>query len=111
MELYPITFPLTRQGVRNLDQVKGPFAPVSGGPVPASLRIPNVGENERAASTVMGGALIGMGLAHPSVSGALLAAVGAGLVYRGFSGQCELYRLMGVNTADRANAPTEMAYR
>ena len=111
MELQATKFRTTRQGVRDLDQSPGNILPISGGPVPATLRIPNVGDGERALSAIAGGTLIGVGLGRLSVRGAFLALAGAALVYRGVSGKCEIYRALNMNTADASQRPNEMAYR
>src|SRR5437762_2798888 len=68
----------------------------------------NVGEIERVISMVGGGALIVYGLTRRSVSGALLAAVGAGLVYRGKGGHCPVYQQMGVTTATGQGVELEL---
>ena len=68
----------------------------------------NVGDNERKASVVAGGALALYGLSRKSWSGALLAAVGGGLVYRGVTGHCAAYEALSQNTAvgdDAASMP------
>lgn len=62
----------------------------------------NVGKVERIASSVGGGALIGYAIKNRSKSGILLGLLGAGLLYRGASGQCEAYRTLGINTADKS---------
>jgi uncharacterized membrane protein len=80
-------FPMTYQGVRDLDN-----------PRRTSGRV-NVGPDERAASTVLGGLLAGFGLGYCGVPGVLLAAVGAGLAFRGVSGHCYGYEAAGINTA------------
>lgn len=59
----------------------------------------NVGRIERIASAVGGGALIGYALKSRSKGGIALGLLGAGLLYRGASGQCEAYRAFGINTA------------
>ncbi|HMF56497.1 MAG TPA: SRPBCC family protein [Pyrinomonadaceae bacterium] len=63
----------------------------------------NVGEVERWASAIGGGALALYGLARGFQRGAwdgfVLALVGGALVYRGVSGHCDLYQAIGVNTA------------
>ena len=59
----------------------------------------NISHAEQDASLVGGAALVGLGLlkiAHPS--GWALLAVGGGLLYRGLTGQCQLYKALGVNT-------------
>jgi uncharacterized membrane protein len=60
----------------------------------------NVGKIERIASAIGGGALIGYALKSRSKGGIALGLLGAGLLYRGATGQCEAYRVFGVNTAD-----------
>ncbi|HKO97805.1 MAG TPA: SRPBCC family protein [Pyrinomonadaceae bacterium] len=59
----------------------------------------NVGKIERIASAIGGGALIGYALKSRSKGGVALGLLGAGLLYRGASGQCEAYRAFGINTA------------
>jgi uncharacterized membrane protein len=80
-------YPLTRQGVRDLDhpmQVK---------------RRENVGRHERAASVVLGGLLAGFGLGKGGVAGLLTAAASMGLICRGLSGHCAVYEAAGLDTA------------
>lgn len=63
----------------------------------------NVGETERWASGIAGGALALYGLAgRRSLFGGLLAALGGTLLYRGISGHCPLYAALGVDTGGRA---------
>jgi uncharacterized membrane protein len=59
----------------------------------------NVGEVERYASAIGGGALALYGLSRGSLAGVTLALVGGALIYRGVSGHCNMYEAMGVNTA------------
>jgi len=59
----------------------------------------NVGELERALSTVGGSLLTGIGLRRRTPLGWTLAALGGALVYRGIGGRCHLYDALGVNTA------------
>jgi uncharacterized membrane protein len=59
----------------------------------------NVGQAERMASAVAGGALAVLGLRARSLPGLVAAAAGAALVYRGVSGQCSLYSALGIDTA------------
>lgn len=93
-----MTFPRTRQGVRNLDEIGGNVLPVSGGPAPARV---NVGETERWVSGVAGGVLTLCGLSQGSLSGLLLALAGGSLLYRGVTGHCHLYSSLGIDTAHR----------
>jgi len=84
-----VTFPMTRQGVRDLDR-----------PRPSSGDTPvNVGEAERGASALLGVTLAGFGLAYPNLWGLLLATIGCGMVCRGMSGHCAIYAAAGINTA------------
>jgi len=83
---------------------------MSGGPIPTSARIPNTGEGERLLSFLGGAALIGAGLAQRSVGGLLMGFIGGAFVQRGWTGHCSLYHALGVNRADPATAPEEMAY-
>ena len=64
----------------------------------------NVGDNERKASVVAGGVLALYGLSRRSWGGALLAAVGGGLLYRGVTGHCATYEALGTNTAEGDDA-------
>jgi uncharacterized membrane protein len=59
----------------------------------------NVGNAERIASTVGGGALAVYGLSRKSFGGALIALLGVGLAYRGATGHCSVYYAFGVDTA------------
>ena len=80
-------YQMTRQGVRDLDN------PIR----PASAKV-NVGSNERVFSTVSGALLAGLGVGKGGLCGLALAALGAGLIYRGQTGHCSLYAATGVNT-------------
>lgn len=64
----------------------------------------NVGETERWASAIGGGALAIYGITqlikNGSWGGAVLALVGGSLVYRGTSGHCAMYEAAGINTAE-----------
>jgi uncharacterized membrane protein len=59
----------------------------------------NVGSVERLISGVGGGALIGYAITNRTKTGIALGLLGAGLLYRGATGQCEAYRSLGINTA------------
>jgi uncharacterized membrane protein len=62
----------------------------------------NVGDMERWASGIAGGALALYGLAgRRSLFGGLLAALGGSLIYRGISGHCPLYGALGLDTRGR----------
>ncbi|HYO64384.1 MAG TPA: SRPBCC family protein [Pyrinomonadaceae bacterium] len=60
----------------------------------------NVGEPERWASAVGGGALALYGLTRGTLGGVALALAGGALLYRGVSGHCNVYEAMGVSSAD-----------
>jgi uncharacterized membrane protein len=59
----------------------------------------NVGQVERWASAVGGGALALYGLTRGNLPGVALALLGASLVYRGTTGHCYAYQAAGINTA------------
>jgi uncharacterized membrane protein len=65
----------------------------------ADLR--NVSDWERVASGIAGAALVTYALLRPSLAGTLLGIGGALALERGITGQCMLYRSLGV---DRRNA-------
>jgi len=64
----------------------------------------NVGDIERWASVLGGGALTIYGLTRGSLGGMALAAFGGGLVYRGATGHCPAFGAIGVNTAGESHA-------
>lgn len=61
----------------------------------------NVGRNERIASSVAGGALVAYGIKQGGVVGTVLSVLGGGLVLRGTTGHCNVYKALDVNTADK----------
>src|SRR5262249_47984469 len=63
-------------------------------------RARNVGNIERLGSVIAGAALALFGLRRLSRARLRLAAMGAGLIYRGLTGHCHLYERVGVNTAN-----------
>jgi len=65
----------------------------------------NVGRIERVASAIGGGALVGYAITNRTKTGIALGLLGAGLLYRGATGQCEAYRSLGINTAE--DVPSE----
>lgn len=58
----------------------------------------NVGQKERWASAIGGGALALYGLTRGTVGGVALALVGGTLIYRGASGHCNIYEAMGYDS-------------
>jgi uncharacterized membrane protein len=65
----------------------------------------NVGDLERWACALGGGALVAYGLARHTWGGLLVAALGGSLVYRGFSGHCPMYGSLGISTAGQGRGP------
>jgi uncharacterized membrane protein len=65
----------------------------------------NVGQTERWASALAGGALAIYGLTRRTWGGAVLALVGGTLIYRGSTGHCHMYEMLGVNTAETTDNP------
>jgi uncharacterized membrane protein len=59
----------------------------------------NVGQTERWASAIGGGALALYGITRGSLGGIALALVGAALLQRGYTGHCNLYEAIGYNSA------------
>ena len=59
----------------------------------------NVGQAERWASAIGGGALALYGVTRGSLGGIALALVGAALLQRGYTGHCNLYEAMGYSSA------------
>jgi uncharacterized membrane protein len=89
IETRPIT---SRQNVRAREQI-----------VPVSSEA-NVGLPERLISSVVGGALISLGLSRRSLRGTLLAIGGAALVCRAITGRSMIYKALGINTANQGKA-------
>src|SRR5262245_26831188 len=61
----------------------------------------NVNEAERNLSMVGGSVLAVCGLLRGSLSGLALAAIGGALIYRGHTGHCEIYHMLGHSSADQ----------
>lgn len=59
----------------------------------------NVGRGERIVSAAAGSVLALLGVGRRDLTGAVIAAVGGALVYRGATGYCPVYERTGVNTA------------
>jgi len=75
----------------------------SGGESAKASSTVNVGEVERWASAIGGGALALYGVTRGSLGGIALALVGAALVQRGYSGHCNLYEAIGYSSAGDAS--------
>jgi hypothetical protein len=59
----------------------------------------NVGRDERFLSLAAGGVLVLYGLLRLPLSALAMIGGGAYMVYRGFTGQCKIYELAGIDTA------------
>jgi len=64
-----------------------------------ALGRPNVAPGERLGSLATGAAILAAGLKRGGVAGLLSAAAGGALLYRGATGHCALYQVLGINTA------------
>lgn len=67
----------------------------------------NVGKRERVASILVGGLLLLRGIFRASLMARFGALVGAGLMRRGLTGKCGLYRSLGIDTAHPSHAEVE----
>jgi uncharacterized membrane protein len=65
----------------------------------------NVGEFERWLSLAAGGLLALDGIRRFNFAGLLELAAGGALIHRGWTGHCELYRGLGIETADTPHGP------
>jgi hypothetical protein len=63
----------------------------------------NVGDFERQMSMIAGTALTVYGLFRGSFSGLALAAIGGALIWRGHTGHCEVYHMLGHSSADMSD--------
>src|SRR4051794_29632985 len=61
----------------------------------------NIGDTERVASLAAGIGLGLVGLARGRMKGLALTAIGAGLIWRGYTGHCQGYSVFGINNAKR----------
>jgi len=68
----------------------------------------NVGTIGRVLSVAAGTALTAAGLRRRSLGGLALAGIGGSLIWRGISGQCSMYRALGINTAHRRGPATSI---
>ena len=69
----------------------------------------NVGDAERAISTVAGGLALLYGISRLSTTSLVALVAGGALIYRGLSGHCDVYAALGMSTADdwRGNSTGE----
>jgi uncharacterized membrane protein len=61
----------------------------------------NIGDEERLVSGAGGGALAVYGLKRRGLGGLLMTIAGAGLIYRGATGHCNLYKVLSISTVKR----------
>ena len=64
----------------------------------------NVGKAERWGSAIVGGLLVAGGIRRGSFSGLGLAVLGGALAYRGFSGHCQAYQALNIDTSGKHRA-------
>jgi uncharacterized membrane protein len=69
----------------------------------ATSRI-NVGDVERWASAIGGGLLIAHGLRRGNFGGLALALLGGAMAYRGFTGHCQAYEALNIDTSGKHRA-------
>jgi uncharacterized membrane protein len=106
MDTWEVTFEEHR-GEENQEAEEGQFNAPNDGDTHGGGA--NVGKIERIASAIGGGALIGYALKSRSKGGIALGLLGAGLLYRGATGQCEAYRAFGIDTANLAEDSEDVA--
>ena len=71
----------------------------------------NVGDMERFASVVGGGLMVLSALQRRPLEGLLLGGLGAALIYRGITGRCECYKVLGISTRDKGTGATSIPAR
>ena len=69
----------------------------------------NIGEKERLASAIAGGALAVYGLKKRSAGGLCLTLAGTALLHRGVTGHCNTYQLLGITTNNTSSNTAEVA--
>lgn len=69
----------------------------------------NVGPSERLVSVASGSILALLGVGRRDLLGLLIGAVGGGLIYRGVTGTCPVYKALGVDTAHTPARPRDYA--
>ena len=65
---------------------------------------PNLGTNERIASSVGGGALIAYGLKRGDTLGVLISLLGGGIFLRGATGHCQVYDALDINKSSKKHS-------
>ena len=69
-----------------------------------SQKTSNIGKTEKTLSLIGGAYLALRGINRGGMTGLLSTAVGAGLLYRGITGHCELYHQLGIDTSELPDA-------
>lgn len=64
----------------------------------------NVGSQERQLSLLVGGSILVGGLLLARTRSLMTAAIGLGLLYRGYTGHCLTYELLGMTTAEEGES-------
>jgi uncharacterized membrane protein len=72
----------------------------------ASSSSVNVGDIERVACAIAGGALAAYGLRRRSATGLVMTLAGAALLHRGGTGHCNTYQALGISTAHSRDQKT-----
>lgn len=75
-------------------------------PPASSMSRVNVGTIERWVSSIAGGALTTLGVRRSGLLGAALAVTGGSLIWRGMTGHCATYQMLGVDRSSQSAAPT-----
>ena len=65
----------------------------------------NMGDTERWVSLLLGGGLLALGLKQGIRDGLMLAITGGALLYRGATGQCPFYKVVGIDTSSGRPRP------
>lgn len=71
----------------------------------------NVSPSERELSIGIGAIVAGLGLARRDIPGLIVAAAGGALFYRGATGRCRVYQVLGINSATRSTQETHLKER
>ena len=101
--------PLTYQPFQDMPEVET----TEPSPSPSSDWV-NVGRQERNWSIIGGAAILGASLAGRGLTRILGALLGGSLIYRGVSGHCHTYEMLGVNRTsetDRAGVPDQAGHK
>lgn len=79
-------------------------------PLKAKTSNINVGDTERWASVVGGALLARSGLRRSSLKGLFLTLLGGTLIYRGVTGHCDVYEVLGISTGRRTQSPVASVF-